>query len=157
MRTLAAFVSFFAVLLLGCGSSEKKTDSGEGLAQRAGEKVGEAVTDFSRGVGAGVDTTLTIPLELSADLQAKGISKTAAKTGGAGISKSVTVYLIASKPFNGELLAKAFDKDGQEIGRAKTKVELGADDAKYITFNFDSRMDSNLVVRFSIGAAGTQP
>jgi hypothetical protein len=77
-------------------------------------------------VGAGVDTKLAIPVELSTDLKAKGLSKTVAQSlTVAGHEKGFTVYVTATQPFAGELMARAYDAEGLEIGRAKTKIALG--------------------------------
>ncbi len=142
-----------ALLVMSCGGGDKK-QGGESVAKRAGSKVGETLTDFASGVGKGVDTTLVIPVDLSDDLKSSGVSKTVAKSLGIeGHGKGFTVYLVTTKPLVGDLIAKAYDQQGQEIGRAKSSVKMTADEAKYVTFTFESEMDSNLVVRYAISMA----
>ena len=55
-----------------------------------------------------------------------------------------------ARGIKGTLLAKAYDKDGQEIGRAKSDVDLQKDDADYIIFAFNERMDSQLVHKYLV-------
>ncbi len=154
MRVISVVVALVACGLVACGSGEKSRPDQESLARRAGSKVGETITQFTSGVGAGVDTTLVVPVELSRELTARGLSKTVAKARGIGShEKGFTVYLIAKRPLSGRLMARAYDAQGLEIGRAKTQVSFGDDDAKYVTFTFESEMDANLVARYTIDLA----
>jgi hypothetical protein len=47
-------------------------------------------------------------------------------------------------------MARALTKDGQEIGSSAADVEFAADEAKYVTFQFDREMDSQLVDKYII-------
>ena len=53
----------------------------------------------------------------------------------------VDIYLISDEAVEGELLAKAMNSSGQEIGRSKQTLALQKDDAKLISFTFDSKVD----------------
>jgi hypothetical protein len=132
----------------GCGKSD------ESLAKRTGSRVGETLTDFASGVGKGVDQQMAVNVELSKAIADQGVSKTIAKSGGISPpnikTKGISVYLIASKRFKSKLIAKALTKDGQEIGRSTADVDLAADDAKYVTFQFDPEMDTQLVDKYVI-------
>jgi hypothetical protein len=132
------------LIAIGCGGER-------GHAKKAGQAVGETVTDFTRGVGSGIDKRLEVNVELSEKLTGLGVSKTVAKS--AGIDdhkKGVTVYLMSQTPVTGSLVARALNDEGAEIGRSVVDIELGADDAKYVTFRFDPEMDSQLVERYLI-------
>lgn len=48
------------------------------------------------------------------------------------------------------LLAKAVNSDGVEIGRSRAEVEFQKDDARYVSFPFESEMDSAMVKRYEI-------
>ena len=65
--------------------------------------------------------------------------------------KGFTVYFIASQSVSNTLVARAFNADGLEIGRAKKQIMMEKDDAKYVTFEFDSQMDSQMVKEYGIG------
>ncbi len=96
---------------------------------------------------------MTVDVELAAALTEQGISKTVAK--GVGFQdidkgKGISVYFIAQKEFKSTLVARALNKEGQEIGRAAADVDLGADDAAYVTFTFPSEMDTQLVQKYVI-------
>jgi len=131
------------IVLAGCGKRD------ESLANRAGSKVGETLTDFASGIGKGIDRQMIVNVELSRNLADEGITKTISKAGGIG-ERSISVYLISEKPFKAKLIARALDRDGQEIGRSTADVELAADDAKYVTFSFYDEMDTQLVARYAI-------
>ncbi len=144
MRTVG-ILALSALLFAGCHRSD------ESLAKRAGKKVGETVTDFAKGVGAGVDKQLNVNVELGKDLVDAGLSKTVAK-GSESQSHAITVYLLSTKPFKGTLVSQAMNAEGLEIGRAATDVDLAASDAKYVTFTFPAEMDMQLVAKYAVGA-----
>ena len=133
-------------LLTGCG---KKGDS---LADRAGESVGRHVTEFTKGVGKGIDQKMMVEVSLRPEVQALGLTNTIAKSLGLDPSKKgISVYFIASQSVSTTLVARALNSDGLEIGRAKKQVTMEKDDAGYVTFEFDSEMDSAMVRKYAIG------
>lgn len=149
MKPLAVPLAALVALSLGCGKEE-------GRAKRAGQSFGETMTDFAHGVGSGIDNRLQVEVELSPGVVDLGLSKTVAKSAGIDdTKKGIAVYFISQKPVNGNLVAKAMNADGEEIGRSVVEVEFSADDAKYVTFRFDKEMDSQLVARYVIDARPT--
>ena len=76
----------------------------------------------------------------------KGINMTSSKSE----QSKVEVYLITTDSVEGELLAKALNAKGKEIGRSKQILNLGKDDAKLITFNFDASVNLDDVTRFML-------
>ena len=76
----------------------------------------------------------------------KGINMTSSKSE----QSKVEVYLITTDSVEGELLAKALNAKGKEIGRSKQMLNLGKDDAKLITFNFDASVNLDNVTRFML-------
>ena len=62
----------------------------------------------------------------------------------------VDIYLISDEAVEGELLAKAMNSSGLEIGRSKQTLALQKDDAKLISFTFDSKVDLDKVSKFLI-------
>ena len=76
----------------------------------------------------------------------KGISMTSSKVAQA----KVDVYLISVNSVEGELLAKALNAKGKEIGRSKQILNLGKDDAKLVSFNFDASVNMEEVTRFML-------
>lgn len=140
---------FLASLLWSCGCS----GAGEGGAGALGDQVGRSATDLARGVARGVDTALEVPIELTADVTALGLEQTWAKhakfDGPEG--KQITVYFVSKQPVQANLLARALNADGKEIGRALAVVEFASDDAQHVTFSFDKQMDSQLVQKYVIG------
>jgi hypothetical protein len=132
-----------AVALTACGRKD------ESLAKSAGSKVGEALTNFGSGVGAGIDAARSVPVELTSELAERGLTRTVSKWEKGGLC----VYVIARDTVASKVMAKALNKDGDEIGRSKIELALDADDAKYVTFTFPPEMDAQLVTRYVISAA----
>ena len=140
---------FLALCVLGllCGCGRKKEDS---LAKKTGNKVGEVLTDFTTGIGKGIDNQMLVDIELSDGVSEKGFTKTIAKINGFDVDKTVSVYLIATNAFSGKLMMKAIDAHNREIGRSVEQVEFEEDDAKYITFKFEKETDIQLVRKFTL-------
>jgi len=138
-------LGLLAALLVGC---DDKDDS---LAMKAGEKIGQQVTDFTKGVGKGIDQKMMVEVALSPQALALGLTNTIAKSLGMGGTNGISVYLIASQNVSNALVARALNGDGIEVGRAKTVVVMQKDDATYVTFGFDNQMDMQMVKRYTIG------
>ena len=143
MKTISALI--FVLVVCGCGKRD------ESLVKTAGSKVGETVTDFASGVGKGVDKQRMVQVKLSEDVAKQGLSKTVAKSQSLGSKASgIAVYFITKSPFKGKLVARAMNKEGQEIGRSVVDVEFSADDAKYVSFPFPEEMDGQLVQEYLV-------
>jgi hypothetical protein len=61
------------------------------------------------------------------------------------------LYFVSKEPVQANLLAKALNVEGKEVGRALTVVEFASDDAQFVTFSFDKQMDSQSVQKYVIG------
>ena len=133
-------------LLVGCGKG------GDSIADKAGEAVGKHVTDFTKGVGRGIDKQMTVEVSLTPEVQALGLTNTVAKALGLDAGKKgFTVYLTSSQSVSNTLVARTLNDDGLEIGRCKKEVVLNKEDAAYVKFEFDDEMDTQLVKKYAIG------
>ena len=139
MKTIASLL--LVVVACGCGRRD------ESMAKTAGDKVGETITDFASGVGKGVDKQRMVRIKFSEAVCKQRLSKTISKS---GKENGITVYFLAASPFKGKLVAKATNKEGQEIGRSVVDVEFSADDAKYVSFPFPEEMDAQLVQEYRV-------
>ena len=81
MKYITMF-GLIATLLVSCG---KKDD---GIAKKAGEVIGQQVTDFTKGVGKGIDQKMMVVVSLSPQVQALGLTNTVAKSLGMLPNKS---------------------------------------------------------------------
>ena len=140
MKKTIIFAALLAVLFVGCGK-------GDELADKIGQKIGEATTAAAKGMAKGIDEQLKVTAELSQTLQYEGLSMT---TSTLGKEKTVSLYLTAKKEFKGTLLAKAMNKEGNEIGRATADVEFAVDDAKYVNLKFPTEMDTQLAEKYTV-------
>jgi hypothetical protein len=128
-------IGLAAALLVGCG---KKEDS---IAKRVGEAIGQQATDFTKGVGKGIDQ----------QVQVLGLTNTIAKSLGLGSTNGISIYFIASQSVSNALVARALSADGVEVGRSRRLLVMQKDDATYVTFSFDDHMDTQMVKRYEIG------
>ena len=130
-------------LAFGCGKKD------ESLVKKAGSKIGSTLTDFTTGIGKGIDKQMKVKVELSDELKGLGISKTISKSMGLD-KKGITVYLLSKDPLKIKLISKAINADNLEIGRSVVEVEFKEDDAKYIEFEFDKNLDRSMVAKYTI-------
>ena len=144
-----------ATLLAACGDEAVEVEvEKKSVSERAGQALGDGVTDFLSGVGSGIDQQMLVQAEADAALAPAGLEMTVAKARGLGdVEKGVTVYLIAAKAFEGRLRARALNAQAQEVGRAHAEVALQERDAAYVEFIFPQAMDSQLVQRYRIELA----
>lgn len=138
-------ISLLAALLMGCDNKE------DSIAMKAGEKIGQQVTDFTKGVGKGIDQKMMVAVSLSPQAQALGLTNTIAKSLGIGGTNGISVYFIASQNISNTLVARALNAEGVEVGRARRLVVLQKDDASYVTFHFEDQMDMQIVRSYAIG------
>ncbi len=130
------------VVVTACG------DSGDNVAKQAGEKVGSLVTEFAEGAGKGIDQKMQVNVTLSEEFGAHGMRYTVAKQDNLA-EKSVVIYFIADKAFKGQVQMKALNASGEEIGRSIADVDFAADDAQYVTFTFNTELDTQMVATYS--------
>lgn len=141
------FVALASLPLAACKKDEPEAPKAS-VSQRAGAAVSGVATDFISGLGAGVDEKMKVETEFDASFADHGLQATLGKGRGMG-SNLAAIYVVAGNtPFKGKLLAKAMDQEGKEIGRAQAELQLAADDATYVTLNFNEEMDSNLVRKY---------
>ncbi len=138
-------ISLVAALLVGCGKKE------DGIAKKAGEVIGQQVTDFTKGIGKGYDQKMMIQVSLTPQVQVLGLTNTIAKSLGVGSTNGISIYFIASQSISNTLVARALNAEGVEVGRAKKSVVMQQNDATYVTFNFEEQMDTGMVKRYEIG------
>ncbi|MFP6899345.1 MAG: hypothetical protein VCA36_00285 [Opitutales bacterium] len=88
-----------------------------------------------------------VRIDIGGGLVEKEVTKTLAKVDG---QNSISIYLISKTELKATLVAKAFDENGQEIGRSTTEVDLAEDDAKYVNFKFGTEVDATLVKSYLV-------
>ena len=86
------------------------------------------------------------PVTLAPSLIEKKITMTSSSVE----NLNVVAYLITVDAVEGELLAKAMNAEGKEIGRAKQILALGKDESKLITFTFGAELELEKVVKYII-------
>lgn len=131
------FLSIATICLFAsCSTCEVKEKAG-----KAGKEAGEVLGEFASGISNGVEESVEVNVELSEELKAKGIQfgKTIVSAANEGKDNLLSVYVIFNQDFKGTFTAKAFDRQGLEMGRIKLEVAGKNGDARFIDFNFDKR------------------
>lgn len=131
--------------LTSCNTAHEKINE-------VSEKVGQAGGEVIKSVTTGVDKAFEVNVELAENLKSQGINlgKVTLSNDSTGTDNKVSVYIIFTKDFKGQLTMKAFDNKNLEMGRVKTDIEMKKDDAKFVDFKFDLRTnidtDSKLTI-----------
>ena len=68
-----AILGLLTVLLMGCDKDDR-------IALKAGEKIGQQVTDFTKGIGKGMDQKIVVQVALSPEVLALGLTNTIAQS-----------------------------------------------------------------------------
>lgn len=96
----------------------------------------------------------TIRIELSDSLTEMGLTATAiTQSFPQDGRQQLTVYFVAAKELSATLIAKAYNDNSQEIGRAIADATFHSDDGRYISFKFPSEMtpDKARVYKIDLG------
>lgn len=126
-------------LLFACNRIKEKAKDG---INASGELVGKAAAEFTEGVTEGIERTLDCSINVSTDLNQKGISTGKFQISNdslGGYNNMLSVYLIFDKNFNNDITVKITDKKGVEIGRTQRNITAKKGEAKYYDFRFDKR------------------
>lgn len=70
---------------------------------------------------------------------------------------SAVLYVSYSKFFKSPVLLRAFDRSGQEVGRAKRVLSGDREDAGYADFEFDARVPMKSVTFFELTKSQIEP
>ncbi|WP_296384272.1 hypothetical protein [Winogradskyella sp.] len=142
-------ISIIFLLISSCNRIANKTKEG---INKGGEVVGETATEFFEGVSEGVDKTLECEILLSKKLKNSGLNTGAydIESVNNGNNNKLTLYIIFNNDFNKTVMAKAYNKNKLEIGRARTTIIGKKGDAGYFNFEFDKRTDIGFRNRITI-------
>lgn len=137
-----------ALCLVAC---DRAGEAAKNTINKGGEVAGQAASEFLKGAKEGVEETLSMPVVLDASLDGKGlgVGKTEA-SGGEGYH-TLNVYLIFDRDLSDSLVAKAYDADGLEMGRARFSVNGKAGDASWHTIEFPEQTDLEAKGKVVIG------
>ncbi len=177
MQTISAFVvgGLFVVSVAGFGCKDreeqlqaeeskgnllaaKKAKLVEGVGkalQDEGKTAAEAITrgssDVLRAAGKGFDQGLSqVKLAAHEGLAPRGIGATRAAVRKDQQTRAVTVYVTLDQPFKGPLELRAYDTEGQEVGRSRVEVDEAEPTARYLDFPFDERTPLLTADRFEL-------
>lgn len=123
-----------SILMFACTSKSVKENI-----NKAGDVTGQAIGEFTEGVSSGVEKAFDTKVVISDSLKTKGIDcgKTTVTSDTNATDNVLTLYVIFSQDFTGDITAKAFDKQNNEMGRVKLSVQGKKDESKFLEFHFD--------------------
>lgn len=130
------YTIIIATSLVACSGSDIKENI-----HKAGDVAGQTAGEFIEGAKTGVEKAFDVKVELNANLKNKGIEfgKTTVSSDTLGEDNLLIVYTIFHSDYNDTIMAKVFDENTQEMGRATAIVSAKKDEAKFIEFHFDKR------------------
>jgi hypothetical protein len=106
-----------------------------------------------------VDKAFAVEIRLDPKFQAEGIKVTKAQVidkqidnqkKNAKNEKGISIYIICNNGLNGKLLLKAIDKQEQEFGRSFAISKMEGNNAGYVDFIFDERVQLSDAKYFSL-------
>lgn len=123
-----------SILMFACTSKSVKENI-----NKAGDVTGQAIGEFTEGVSSGVEKAFDTKVVISESLKTKGIDcgKTTVTSDTNATDNVLTLYVIFNQDFTGDITAKAFDKQNNEMGRMKLTVQGKKDESKFLEFHFD--------------------
>jgi hypothetical protein len=128
------------LMLAGCG--RVKNETREAL-NKGGELAGSAAGEVLEGVTTGVEESWSVEVALTDALKARGLAlgQVQVRSDEEGRDNCVVVYCSTTAAISDTLHAKAYDKDGLEMGRASVPVALAAGGADHLVLQFQALTD----------------
>ena len=149
---MKTYILFCSLIFIGLASCNWAKDKAKDTVNKTGEIVAKTGSEFVNGVRKGVEKTFSNEVRLSDVLKSKGIQtgKILVSNSDSAMDNVLTMYIIFGNDFSQMVVAKVYDEQGLEYGRAKQMVEGKKGDAKYFDFIFDKRtnIDSKGSIRF---------
>lgn len=108
---------------------------------KGSKKAGEAVGNVVQGVSSGIENAFDTKVEVSEGLQKLGLQTGQIQLSNAqeGKDNLLSIYFIFGNDVDTRITCKAYDKKGQEMGRASSDVKGKKGDASFVDFVFDKR------------------
>lgn len=149
MKITKKFIALSIATLMCCNAYAEE----ESMATKIGSSVREAIGGFKDGfVKTGEERDL-LKVELANTPNLTDLAINSAKESGfleVGLNNGITCYIVSKTPFNGKLVAKAYDKNGTELGYSEQIVFLDENRGKEIVFDFPRTLKANLVEKYVI-------
>lgn len=138
-----------ALVIVTLGACERAGHAAKETINKGGEVAGQAASEFIKGAKEGVEKTMALTVELDTALSRRGVSL--GKTEMSDDYSALQVYIILDRDLSDTLVAKAYDADGLEMGRARFGVSGKAGDAGWHTITFPEQTDLEAKGRVVIG------
>ncbi len=138
--TLVLILCSTTLVLTSCNWAKDKTKK---AINKTGEAVGKTGSEFGDGVYKGVKKTFENDIKISENLKKAGlqIGEVTINSTDSTTDNVLTVYMIFNEKFDKNIRIKVYNEDGKEYGRASEKIKGKKEDAEYIDFNFDKRVN----------------
>jgi hypothetical protein len=140
--------SFLLLCLLGACTSSSIKDKINKVGDAAGQVAGEFAQGASKGISKAFDVKVEVPKALSA--QGLEFGKNTVSNDSVGTDNLLLLYIIFHADFKGTLVAKAYDDQSLEMGRASANVIGKKSEAHFVEFHFDKRTNIDSKNRITI-------
>lgn len=141
-----------ALITLATIACNRVKEKAKDAVNTAGDAAGQAAGEFAKGVGDGVEKAFDVSPEYTKAFTDKGLKAGDVKLGSDSNATDnvLNIYIIFEKDFKGNVLAKANNSKGLEMGRSTITIVGKKGEAKYVEFKFDKLTnidaDSKVVV-----------
>jgi hypothetical protein len=127
-----------SLTLASCNWGKQKAKE---TANKTGQMVSEAGSEFVDGVSKGIEKTFENQVILSEELKSKGLKtgKILIRGTDSTTDNILSVYFIFDKPLDQNITIKIISQQEQEYGRLTWPVKGQTGEAKYIDYVFDKR------------------
>lgn len=142
-------VVVLALVLGTLNACERAGNAAKETISKGGEVAGQAASEFIKGAKEGVEKTMALTVELDSALGNRGVSL--GKTEMSDDYSALQVYIILERDLSDTLVAKAYDADGLEMGRARFGVSGKGGDAGWHTITFPEQTDLEAKGKVVIG------
>jgi hypothetical protein len=140
--------AFILICFLGACTGSSIKDKINKVGDAAGQMAGELAQGASKGISKAFDVKLELPESLSK--QGLQFGKTTISDDSVGTDNLLLLYIIFQQDFKGTLVAKVYDEQSLEMGRASATVVGKKSEAHFVEFHFDKRTNIGSKNRIAI-------
>ena len=142
MKLFSLLIIITAITTSSCNWTK---DKAKGAANKTGEAVAKAGSEFADGVSKGIEKSFSNDIVIADNLKSNGLKtgKVVIRSTDSTTDNILSAYLIFEKDIDQKIMVKVFDEKGLEYGRTTQSVAAKANEAKYFDFVFDKRTNIN--------------
>lgn len=149
MKTNKSIIAFVVTVLFNFNAFA----SSDNIANKVGSTIRGTIGELADGFMTKGDERDLLIVELTTNPNLQHLTITNAKPASffdVGLKNGITCYIVSDTAFNGKLVAKAYDKEGKELGSSEQIVFLDQNKGKELIFDFPRALKTHLVDKYVI-------